>query len=310
MTSRPIVVVGSINIDLVATAASIPRPGETISGQDFATHPGGKGANQAVAVARLRYPVSMIGRVGEDAFGTQLRSHLSQSGVDVSGVRSSPGTSGVAMIVVASGGENCIVVTPGANALLTAEDVDEHIALIRSASIVLTQLETPLPTILRLATICQQEGVPLMLDPAPAQALPAELFAKVTWLTPNESEAAFFAGTPEGEQKNDPAAVARKLMERGAAGVVLKLGARGAYMATADGLVYTQSPFAVKVADTTAAGDAFNGAFATGLALGFEPPQSARFAGAAAAISVTRRGAQPSMPDREEVMKLLEAAPN
>ncbi len=303
---KPVVVVGSINIDLVATAPRTPLPGETLLGQNFAVHPGGKGANQAVAVARLGYPVRMIGRLGDDVFGAQLRNHLTTSGVDLEGVKTSPGTSGVAIIVVAATGENCIVVVPGANALLTSQDLDDSIEIIRSAAVVLTQLETPLETVLYLAELCRREGVPLILDPAPAQALPPELFSKVTWFTPNETEASFYVGTtPENAREDDLAATAHTFLDRGVQGVVLKLGSRGAYLA-ATGLQPHRLPsFPVHAVDTTAAGDAFNGAFATGLALGKTPAESARFATAAAALSVTRFGAQPSMPSQSEVSDLL-----
>lgn len=302
VASRPIVVVGSINIDLVASTHHIPAPGETVSGYDFQEHPGGKGANQAVAVARLGYPVHMIGRVGNDAFGTQLREHLAAAGVDHSAVRTSEGPSGVAVIVVAQSGENSIVVVPGANALLTPRDLDDQLELIRSAGMVLTQLETPLETVLHLATLCTQEGIPLMLDPAPARALPKELIEKVTWFTPNETEAAFFADDPLG----DTTAIAKALIDRGSKQVVLKLGARGAYVATAHHPSVPISPFAVVAVDTTAAGDCFNGAFATALCMGHDPASSARFAAAAAAIAVTRVGAQTSMPTATEVQSMLD----
>lgn len=304
--NKPIVVVGSLNIDLVARAPSIPSPGQTLLGADFATHPGGKGANQAVAVARLGYPVCMVGRLGEDGFGAQLREHLTRSGVDIAGVRTSPGSSGVAVIVVAATGENSIVVVPGANALLTPRDLDESIGILRSASVVLTQLETPLETISHLAALCQREGVPLVLDPAPAQALPKEILSRVTWFTPNETEAAFYTGTPAS---SDPDATANRLIHMGLTNLVLKLGSRGAYLATPDGQRHRIASFPVRPVDTTAAGDCFNGAFATGLALGMSPPESARFAAAAAALSVTRAGAQPSMPSREEVEHLLASHP-
>ncbi len=305
-TNKPIVVVGSLNLDLVARAASIPAPGQTLLGADFATHPGGKGANQAVAVARLGYPVRMVGRLGDDGFGAQLRDHLTHSGVDIAGVRTSPGSSGVAVIVVAATGENSIVVIPGANALLTPRDLDESIGILRSASVVLTQLEIPLDTVSHLAALCQREGVPLVLDPAPAQTLPREILSKVTWFTPNETEAAFYAGTPASA---DPEDTSNRLMDMGLTNLVLKLGSRGAYLATPDGQRRRIASFPVRAVDTTAAGDCFNGAFATGLALGMAPPESARFAAAAAALSVTRAGAQPSMPSRAEVEHLLASNP-
>ncbi len=301
---KPIVVVGSINLDLVARAVRIPAPGETLLGEDFATHPGGKGANQAVAVARLGYPVRMIGRLGDDSFGTQLREHLTSAGVDIQGVRTSPGSSGVAIIVVGTTGENSIVVIPGANFLLTPQDLDDSLDILRSASAVLTQLETPLPTTLHLAELCTRLNVPLILDPAPAQTLPKELLSKVAWFTPNETEAAFYTGTSD---KTTPEATASDLMGMGLTNLVLKLGSRGAYLAMPDGQRHRITSFPVHAIDTTAAGDCFNGAFATGLALHMPPPEAARFAAAAAALSVTRFGAQPSMPSRAEVERLLEA---
>jgi ribokinase len=303
---KPVVVVGSINIDLVANAERIPVEGETVTGTDFQIHPGGKGANQAVAVARLGYPVSMIGRLGDDAFGNQLREHLQSAGVDVSAVATSPGTSGVAVIVVAAKGENSIVITPGANALLTTADIDANLDLIRSAGLVLTQLEIPMDTVMHLAEICVREKVPLILDPAPAREIPSELFKHVEWFTPNETEAAFFTG--EAEDAGEPSALAQILMNKGAKGVLLKLGSRGVYVATGSGTAELLGSFKVKAVDTTAAGDAFNGAFATGLMMNLAPVESARFAAAAAAISVTRAGAQPSMPALDEVEEMLRNA--
>ena len=305
--SKPVAVVGSINIDLVTNTKRIPVRGETVFGSGFQIHSGGKGANQAVAVARLGYPVCMIGRIGDDAFGQQLRTHLEQAGVNVAGVITTTGTSGVATIIVADSGENCIVITPGANALLTPEDIDANVEIIRSSGIVLTQLEIPLETVEHLAGICAREGIPLILDPAPAKGLPASLFKVVSWFTPNETEAAFFTGEHgTGFGLLEPASVAKALIDRGIGGVVLKLGSRGAFLAS-NARVEEQLPaFAVRAVDTTAAGDAFNGAFAVGILLGKDPVASARFATAAAALSVTRAGAQPSMPTRAEVDRLLE----
>ncbi len=303
---KGVVVVGSLNMDLVAYTARIPVEGETVIGSNFQTHPGGKGANQAVAVARLGYPVSLIGRLGDDAFGAQLREHLQAAGVDVLAVATSPCTSGVAVIVVADTGENCIVMTPGANALLTPADLDVNIKVLRGAGIVLTQLEIPLATVEHLAMICAREKIPLILDPAPAHKLPAGLLSKVAWFTPNETEADFYIGT-KGSKSHDPAAMAKTLMRKGAHGVVLKLGTRGAYLVNEGEPGTLLSPFRVKAVDTTAAGDAFNGAFATGLLMEKGPVESVRFATAAAAISVTRVGAQPSMPDIAEVEQLLKS---
>jgi ribokinase len=302
---RGVVVVGSINMDLVAYTARIPTKGETVMGTAFQTHPGGKGANQAVAVARLGFPVAMIGRIGDDAFGAQLRGHLEDDGVNVEGVSTSQCSSGVAVIVVSEAGENCIVITPGANALLTPADLDANIEILRGAGIVLTQLEIPTETVQHLATICTREGVPLILDPAPAKQLPKELLDKVDWFTPNETEATFFIGDDVAAKAHEPVRMAQTLMAKGVRGVVLKLGSRGAYLASADGLGARVEPFTVQAVDTTAAGDAFNGAFATALLMKKDPVEGARFAAAAAALSVTRPGAQTSMPRMVEVEQML-----
>ncbi len=303
MTNRkPIVVVGSINMDLVARAARIPVTGETVQGEEFRTHPGGKGANQAVAVARLGYPVSMIGRLGTDAFGAELRDHLQKSGIDVSAVSASETSSGVAVIIVSPSGDNIIVVTPGANAAVSPADIDANLDRIRAAGLVLTQLEIPLDTVEHLANVCAREGVPLMLDPAPARELPAAVVYHARWFTPNETEAGFFSASAATDP---PEEIARTLLAKGPQAVALKLGVRGVYLADRNGLNRQIEAFAVRAVDTTAAGDAFNGAFATALMLGNDPTESARFAAAAAAISVTRPGAQSSMPTLLEVQELL-----
>lgn len=301
---KPIVVVGSINVDLVANAERIPLAGETISGNSFQIHSGGKGANQAVAVARLGYPVRMIGCVGQDAFGTQLKEQLQSEGVDISGVPAVAGSSGVAIIVVSRTGENAIVVTPGANASVTPEFLESKMEILLSAGLILTQLEIPLGTVEFLAGICHRHNIPLILDPAPAKALPSTVLEQVEWFTPNETEAAFFLGDSDADRQT-PASAAKFLIGKGVKGVALKLGARGAYLASATGLRESILPFPVKAADTTAAGDTFNGAFATGLMLHKGPIESARLAAAAAALSVTRAGAQPSMPQMAEVEKML-----
>ena len=191
---KPIVVVGSINMDLVATAQHIPAGGETILGTDFKMHPGGKGANQAVAVARVGYPVQLIGQLGEDDIGKQLRAGLNGAGVDTSAVGTVSGSSGVALITVAENGENSIVVAPGSNNQVLPGYLDQHAALIRKAGMVLAQLEIPLESVLHLAKLCAEANVPLVLDPAPARELPTSLFSQLTWFTPNETEASFYLG--------------------------------------------------------------------------------------------------------------------
>ncbi len=307
---KPVVVVGSINLDLVANAEHIPSAGETVHGSNFQMHPGGKGANQAVAVARLGYPVQMIGKVGSDALGEQLRNQLQAAGVGLEGVSMVDGPSGVAMIVVANHGENCIVVTPGANAHVTRDYVDRYRHLIREAGVVLTQLEIPAETVEHVAELCFEYRVPLILDPAPARSLPANLLQRISWFTPNETEAAFYAAqNGNGVHYASPdvletRALAQRLLALGPHRVLLKMGSRGAYLAT-KGMEEQFDAIAVDAIDTTAAGDAFNGAFAVGLLLGKNPFESIRFAVAAAALSVTRAGAQSSMPDLEEVQRLL-----
>ncbi len=303
---KPIVVVGSINLDLVATAERIPAIGETVIGTNFQIHPGGKGANQAVAVARLGYPVRMLGKLGSDTFGIQLRGHLESAGVDLAGIGVSDGPSGVAVILVSGKGENSIVVAPGANAKMMPEDIARNLPIIRDAGVVLTQLEIPTETVEYLSDICIRENVPLVLDPAPATILPKKVLEQVVWFTPNETEAAFYES--ENHRDSGPeshAEVADRLLGRGIHGVVLKLGSNGSYLASQAGLREYVPAFAVEAVDTTAAGDAFNGAFAVGLMLGNSPRASAEFAAGVAAISVTRIGAQPSMPTMPEVESFL-----
>lgn len=309
--NKPIVVVGSINQDLVVVADRIPSVGETIIGSDFQIHPGGKGANQAVAVARLGYPVHMIGRLGNDAIGAEMRAHLEQAGVNTVAVATSEGASGVALITVSAAGENRIVVAPGANAKLTPQDLEANRGLIQRAGIVLAQLEIPLETVERLAELCDRVNVPLILDPAPARDLPTKVLECTTWFTPNESEAAFYAGSTNDESRPpNVIEIARILMDKGCRGVLLKMGARGAYLATPQAAGQSVPAFTVKAVDSTAAGDAFNGAFAVGLMLRKSPRDSAAFAAAVAAISVTRTGAQPSMPAMAEVETFLQTRPN
>lgn len=313
-TIRPIVVVGSINMDLVSAAPCIPMAGETLLGSGFQMHPGGKGANQAVAVARLGYPVEMIGMVGSDLFGEQMRLHLQRAGVGVVAVKTVEGPTGIAAITVASSGENCIVVTPGANAAMSPEYVEQRRSLIRSAGMVLAQLEIPIESVERLAELCAETDVPLMLDPAPAQALSPKLLQRVRWFTPNETEAEFYANHPSGGRFADvhpsdgsgAAALqqtARAVLAQGPRGVILKLGSRGAYIVS-DGIAQQVTAPPVDVVDTTAAGDALNGAFAVAMMLGKTPLESVQFAVAAASISVTRSGAQPSMPTLDEVSRM------
>ena len=299
---KPIVVVGSINMDLVARTPRIPRGGETIIGTGFETTPGGKGANQAVAVARLGYPVAMVGMVGEDVFGQTLLDNLAHAGVDTGAAARVSGPSGVAQIQVDDRGENSIVVVPGANGHVEPEYIYQHERIIRSAGMVLCQLELPMATVNRTLELCAASGVPVMLDPAPAAPIPDSAWAQTAWFTPNEHEAVFYTGKELSAED-----AARQLLGRGLKAVALKRGTEGCYIAMADGRADRVPAFAVDAIDTVGAGDCFNGAFAVALLEGRDPREAARFASAAAAISVTRRGAQASMPSRSEVDRLLRA---
>jgi ribokinase len=304
---KPIVVVGSINLDLVASADHVPLPGETITGQDFCTFHGGKGANQAVGVARLGYPVSMVGKVGDDSFGAALKNGLRDAGVDVKAVHAVKGSSGVALINIGNDGQNNIVVVPGANGKMLPKDIARHAALLRKAGLLLAQLEIPLITLETLGAFAHRHGIPLMLDPAPARELPTGLLQVTTWITPNESETRILCGLDAREPVTPATAAqcANLLLERGPKNVLIKMGAQGVYLAIADGTRQMAPAFNVKAIDSTAAGDAFNAGFAVSLLSGKKPLEAARYAAAVAAISVTRKGAQPSMPSAREVAAFL-----
>jgi ribokinase len=298
---KPIVIVGSVTMDLVTRAPRIPAIGETLIGTGFTATPGGKGANQAVAAARLGHSVAMVARVGTDAYGPALIENLQHAGVDTAAIRAVEGSSGLAPMFVAETGENSIVVVPGANGKMDRAAIDTNADLIRSAGMVLCQLEIPLDTLAYTLDFCADAGVPVMLDPAPAATLPDSALAKVAWFTPNETEAAFYVDGAAGVEET-----AHRLIARGIQNVVLKRGSEGAYVALASGQSGWAQPFKVQAIDTVAAGDCFNGAFAVGLLEGLDPFAAARFANAAAAICVTRHGAQASMPMRGDVDKLLE----
>ena len=300
-SGRPIVVIGSINTDFVLRTPHIPGPGETVLGSDLLTIPGGKGANQAVAAARLGGLVHMVGRVGDDPFGAGLREGLAANGVNVDHVSVTPGVaSGCATILVDRRGENSIVVSPGSNARLTAEDVGRAERLIRAASVVVMQLEVPPATVRHAVALCRRLGVRTILDPAPVppKGLPRALYA-VGVLTPNEHEGAQLTG------QRDAAKMAAALLSRGASTVVLKLGAKGALIAEGARPPQVVRPFRVRAVDTTAAGDAFTAALAVGLSEGMALDRAVRFANAAGALCCTRVGAQPALPGRRDVEQLL-----
>jgi ribokinase len=299
-TRKPIVIVGSITMDLVTRTPRIPAIGQTLIGTGFETTPGGKGANQAVAAARLGYAVAMVAKVGDDNFGPQLLENLKRAGVDTGAMAQTTGSSGLAPMFVADDGQNAIVVVPGANGKLDRATVDKHADLIRSAGIVLCQLEIPMDTLAYTLDLCAKAQVPVMLDPAPAATLLDAVWNQVAWFTPNETEAAFYVG--DGTNAED---TAKRLHAKGLHGVVLKRGAEGAFVSVADERAAWVKPFKVDAIDTVGAGDCFNGAFAVALEEGKDPWAAARFANAASAISVTRKGAQASMPARTEVVEFL-----
>jgi ribokinase len=311
-TSGPIVVIGSIGMDLAVRTPRMPAPGETITGSDFLTVPGGKGNNQAVAAAKLGAAVHLVGRVGADAFGQTLITSLETHKVRTDHVTVTEGVpSGIAMIMVDKVGENSIVIAPGAYGMLTPADVDAAESLIASASVVLLQLEIPVATVRHAIAMCQRLGVYTVLDPAPVppKGMPRALFG-VDMLTPNQTEAELLleiAPSSRSRRKrvSDPKQIAGDLLARGPKGVILKLGTHGSLSFDRSGTFHQAKAFKVKVADTTAAGDAYNGAFAVANAEGMALREAMRFANAAGALCCTTFGAQPALPTREAVEKLI-----
>lgn len=307
MEKPRIVVVGSSNTDMIIKLDRIPLPGETILGGEFATAAGGKGANQAVAAARAGGDVTFVARVGQDMFGEKAVAGFVQAGIDVKYVtRDKAAPSGVALIFVAKDGENSIAVAGGANGRLSPQDVKQAERAMAGARAVVMQLETPLETVQAAAELAARAAVPVILNPAPARVLPDKFLKLVSILTPNETEAELLTGIAVTDEATASRA-AEKLRARGVETVILTLGARGAFVATAS-IRELVPGFRVKAVDTTAAGDVFNGALAVALGEGRPLLEAVRFANAAAAISVTRLGAQPSAPDRKEIELLLAKA--
>ena len=305
MVKRPrIVIVGSINLDLVARVPKLPRPGETVLGREFKQVPGGKGANQAVAAALLGADVTMIGRVGDDLFGGQLIDALRQRGVRTDLVQPTAGTtSGLALIGVEGSGQNAIIVIGGANQRLSPDDVREREAAIAAADALLVQLEVPLETVAAALEIARRSGVFAVLDPAPAANLPNALLA-VDLISPNQTEAEALTGLVV-RSASDAARAAAALHQQGVRQVVIKLGEQGALASEAGGeAIHVPAP-AVTVVDTTAAGDAFTAALAVALIEGQPLALATRLACAAGSLATTREGAQDAMPMREDVERLL-----
>lgn len=293
-----VLVVGSINMDLVVETSQFPAPGETLLGHGFRTFPGGKGANQAVAARRLGARVTMIGGVGQDAFGRELIDRLQREGVDTRYIRiAENATTGVAAITVCQA-ENSIVVAPGANYGLSPDDVWAAEAAFAAADVVLCQLEIPMPAVEAAAALAARHGKPFLLNPAPAVPLPPELLAGVTLLTPNEHELGVVLAAEGGDWE--------ELLRQHPQRVLMTRGAEGAWFADASGRLQHQPAFAVKAVDTTGAGDTFNGALAA--FWGLELSVLTRLACAAAALSVTQAGAQSGMPNQDQLEAFLDAS--
>ena len=299
-----IIVVGSLNMDLVVRAPHMPAPGETIIGSDFRTIPGGKGANQAVAAAKLGAQVSMVGRVGDDDFGRAQLRNLGQLGIDTRYITVDPdAATGIALITLDASGQNSIVIAAGANMHLTVADIDAAQEIIAQADVLVCQLESPLEAVEHAIALAHSCGVKVILNPAPARKLSPETLSKVDFLIPNESETAILTGM---EVTDVPSAkkAADHLRQQGVGIVILTLGEKGALLVGPSEEMYIPA-YEVEVVDTTAAGDAFVGGFAVALAEGENLANAVRFANAAGALTVTRLGAQPSLPTRKEVESLL-----
>jgi ribokinase len=299
-----IIVLGSLNMDIAALGPRLPQPGETVMGSHFHTAPGGKGANQAYAAAKLggAGSTAMLGRVGDDDFGRQMIANLVSVGCGADGVRKLQGASGVALILIAESGQNSIVVVPGANDRFTPADIAADAQLLRGARYALLQLEVPLPTTIAAARTARAAGLEVILDPAPApEHLPPELLQSVNVLTPNETEASLLVGRKAADVSVDEArTIAAELQSRGVRHVIIKLGAKGCLLLEGDTATHVPAPM-VKAVDTTGAGDNFNAAFAVACSEGASRLDACQFAVHAAAVSVTRMGCQASVPSRTEL---------
>lgn len=300
-----IVVIGSLNTDIVAQAKRCPRPGETVTGSDFRMVPGGKGANQAVAAARMSGKTAMVGRIGDDIFGQMLLHSLHDAGVGTDYVFKTPGTpTGTALIILDEKAENHIVVVPGANSFCSVEDVTLLEEFIGAAKILMVQLEVPLQTVQCAVRIAREHGVTVMLDPAPAVPLPPDILTNVDIILPNETEASVLTGRQITDLKSAKLA-AVDLICRGVKTVIVKLGQRGAVLVQDNFFEYIAG-YEVEAVDTTAAGDAFAGGVAVALAEGSDVRSAVQFANAAGALAVMSFGAQTSMPDRQAVEQFRE----
>ncbi|WP_339191117.1 ribokinase [Paenibacillus sp. FSL P2-0121] len=304
MSKLDIVVIGSLNMDMVVRTNRSPDAGETLIGQAFALSPGGKGANQAVAAARLGAEVSMIGRVGKDTFGSEMLEIIRNEGIHIEHISvSEHEATGVASIVIEEDGENRIIVVPGANIELTVEDIQALEAVISQAKIIVLQLEMDLAMSEQAIAIAHRKGIPVILNPAPARVLKDEMLAQVSYLTPNETEAGILSGmTVDSAETAEQAA--RILLQKGVQNVIVTLGSKGALIVNAEGAKAVPG-FPIKAVDTVAAGDSFNGALAQQLVLGKTLEEAVSFANAVGALAVGKEGAIPSLPQLSEVEQFL-----
>jgi ribokinase len=302
---RPLVLsLGGINMDLVTFSNRLPADGETVVGERFVTYPGGKGANQAVAAARMGARSAMVGRVGDDRFGPQLTDLLEAAGVEAGAVGVASGTnSGIAVISVGEGGQNRIVQVLGANDTCGDAEYEGIEGLLPQASALMLQLEVSIGLSIKVAELAASRGVQVILDPGPVRPVPQEFYAHLSVITPNETEAEALVGYPVADMRT-AASAAGELLARGVGSAVIKLGAQGAYWVDGEGSGEVE-PFAVQAVDTVAAGDAFNGALAVALSEGHSLESAVRWGCAAGALSVTQVGAQDSMPERGDVLDLL-----
>ncbi|MGF1753926.1 ribokinase [Vibrio makurazakiensis] len=299
-----LIVLGSVNADHVLQVPSFPRPGETLVGRNYQVIPGGKGANQAVAAARLNADIGFIACVGDDAFGINIRQDFSNDGINTDGVIVADNTpTGIAMIQVSDQGENSICLSAEANDKLTCQQIEPHLDKVRNAKYLLTQLETPIEGIEYAAKVAKENKTNVILNPAPARPLSDELLACIDVITPNETEAEVLTGVTVTDNESAQLA-ANNLHTKGIEIVMITLGAKGVWLSQ-NGRGELIPGFRVEATDTTAAGDTFNGAFVTGLLEDMPIEQAIKFAHAAAAISVTRFGAQTSIPTRVETERFL-----
>ena len=302
---KKICVIGSMNMDLVVDVPKFPVPGETLAGTGFNHFPGGKGGNQAVAAGRLGGDVYMLGKVGKDAYGEMYLENLRSGNIDIKHIGQAEGTpTGIALIEVDGDGENRIVIIPGTNGLVDRKYIDENENIFLKCDIFLFQLEIPLATNLYAMKKAKEAGKTVIFDPAPAVVLPDEIYGYIDYITPNETEFLILTGRDIGEEVEEMKRSACRLIEKGVRTVIAKVGKKGAYIIDKERSLHVPG-YPVKTVDTTAAGDTFNAGLAYGLARGYELTECVRLANAAAAISVTGKGAQGAMPGYDKVLALM-----